>query len=807
MTQAGTYWCRGSGGDQVSFTDNSTAISIEKKVPNRAVVIMQHNWTQIFSGESIHVRCEIEGIGITDWEYEWRRPNSNFPSKHSELRISSATEYHSGNYMCKGTRDYYFSTEWSKAIVLTVSSHRPYAHVSANKRGLTLGDNTVTLTCSVNPPSSCWKYYWYRDDKTSKHLTKDAIFHSNGQITVSKEGYYWCRGGRGNPVYYTDFSYSFNIDRIVTYRAIVSLQPKWSVVYIGQTLYLTCEIRERKDIEWEYEWVTTSSWNPPNQHECIIKNPSPSHTGNYSCKAKLKNGLHYSTAWSDSIEVTVSDQPKPVLTVSPLWLRPGALVTLSCKVENPAVGWRFYWYKIVPELDFSYIYELLPGSSNGTGQDSYILNGQTQTAGYVCRAGRGDPVYYTHYSKEKFVWSGGFVSQASLTVHPDRVQHFTNQSGLLSCEGNSTKWRMMFSAEDSNLFHCSDWNVMTGSTCNNNSFWPRNVVYWCESGGEFSSAVNITLQDENIILVSPVHPVPKGNSVSLGCKLREEKMVSNVIFYQNDKVIQNDTRTELNISAVSKSDEGFYKCQYSGKESPPSWMTVKYDIFLALPVHPVAEGDSVTLGCKLNTGVLVYNVVFYQNDQVVQNDTGGELTLPAVSKSDEGFYKCRSSGKESPQTWMAVSVSKPWVPVLLVVGLVSGFTLFVLLLLCWFQKTKIFRCNQSQTTNQKNPSTDKRISQDETQIYCSLAHGDVCIYESLRPPGATGNVSDDLNHLKDVEDNNSDVCIYESPTHPGVTGNDVPGGDLNDVGDNSSNDDTDESSDYCNVNPYQRYDR
>lgn len=75
--------------------------------------------------------------------------------------------------------------------------------------------------------------------------------------------------------------------------------------------------------------------------------------------------------------------------------------------------------------------------------------------------------------------------------------------------------------------------------------------------------------------MSPVHPVSEGNSVSLGCKLREEKNVSNVIFYKNNKVIQNDMRAELNISSVSQSDEGFYKCQYSGKESPQSWMTVK----------------------------------------------------------------------------------------------------------------------------------------------------------------------------------------------------------------------------------------
>ena len=77
------------------------------------------------------------------------------------------------------------------------------------------------------------------------------------------------------------------------------------------------------------------------------------------------------------------------------------------------------------------------------------------------------------------------------------------------------------------------------------------------------------------ILVSPVHPVTEGASVSLSCSLRTQKILSNVFFYHNDKLIQNDTRGELKISAVSKSDEGFYKCQYSGRESAQSWMSVK----------------------------------------------------------------------------------------------------------------------------------------------------------------------------------------------------------------------------------------
>ncbi|XP_037614136.1 uncharacterized protein LOC119481365 [Sebastes umbrosus] len=270
------------------------------------------------------------------------------------------------------------------------------------------------------------------------------------------------------------------------------------------------------------------------------------------------------------------DNPKPVLTVSPLWLSPGDSVTLNCSVTDPSAGWRFYWYKAVPkQSNNSYSYELLPGRINGTEQDFYIVHGQTHTAGYVCRAGGGEPMRYTRYSKLRFVWSGDSHS-ASVKVSPDRVQHFSSESVSLSCEGNFAKWRVMRFTGAGHLSSCSDWGTVNGPTCNIHRLKNKTAVFWCESGsGQFSNAVNITGQNKDIILVSPVHPVTEGGSFTLGCKLKKGTFDSNVHFYRDDDLIQNNDRAELNISSLSKSDEGLYKCQCSGKASPRSWMSVK----------------------------------------------------------------------------------------------------------------------------------------------------------------------------------------------------------------------------------------
>uniref|UniRef100_A0AAZ1X0N7 Ig-like domain-containing protein n=1 Tax=Oreochromis aureus TaxID=47969 RepID=A0AAZ1X0N7_OREAU len=217
-------------------------------------------------------------------------------------------------------------------------------------------------------------------------------------------------------------------------KPTVTLQPSWTQIYSGETVTVRCEIQGGEGAQWTYEWSPAKLNTPPTSNEYKINRVTKSDSGGYSCRGRR------SSSWTDdSVTLTVSDnKPRPVLTVSPSWLSPGASVTLNCQVEHPSAGWSFYWYKAVPDLsEKSSSYELLPDGS-GTAQDSYIIHGQTHTAGYVCRAGRGDPEYHTDHSQPKFVWSAA----ASLTVSPDRVQHFTSDSVSLTCEGNFTEWRV-----------------------------------------------------------------------------------------------------------------------------------------------------------------------------------------------------------------------------------------------------------------------------------------------------------------------------------------------------------------------------
>ncbi|XP_069578357.1 Fc receptor-like protein 5 isoform X11 [Brachyistius frenatus] len=543
-----------------------------------AVLTSDPDWSTYFPGESVMFICDMKEGEVTDWEYKIKKDDEEFIhyNSHETYKLQISSTYYSGNYQCCGRKRSSHDPKCSNVLSLTVSG-RPKATLTPGTTTISVGD-TVRLTCSVER-SDGWKYEWFRRTSDTKEVQLSTNDGQNKVISVSQGGIYRCRGGRGNPDFYTDISDDVTIHVTFLNKPVLRQQPYWSPTFSGEMITLTCEVSGGESTEWVYEWRRAWSVVHHENKKYWKFRASESISGDYDCRRRLRDDSYSSTDWSDSFSLMILERPLSVLTVSPSWLSPGASVTLSCVVQHPSAGWRFYWYKALPDISDkfgSYIKELLPGSINGTAQDSYIVHGQRDTAGYLCRAGRGDPEYHTVYSNPKFVWSGDFNPSASLTVNPDRAQHFTSDSVSLTCEGNSTEWRVRRFTDTSLLSYCSFWGTMKGSTCNVQKILFSTTVYWCESGSAFSNAVNITGQrDDDIILVSPVHPATEGSSVILDCKLRTENVLSNVIFYKNDKIIQNDPRGQMIISAVSTTDEGFYKCQYSGKESPQSWMAVK----------------------------------------------------------------------------------------------------------------------------------------------------------------------------------------------------------------------------------------
>ncbi|XP_014873624.1 obscurin-like isoform X2 [Poecilia latipinna] len=584
------YACRAGIGNPETFTNHS-----EPKIVWSADSHPAASLTVSPAREKLYIVDDIQ-LKCTGSSADWRvkRVRQSYDqsdvsdcSSWGTMTGSSCTfsspQYPRAVYWCESG-----SGEFSNAVNITLI-HPPQPTLFVSPSWLSPGAS-VTLSCEVKPSSAGWRFYWYKavPDLSQNNYTYDPLPDITGGTVENVYIVYGqkhtagfsCRGGKGNPELFTEYSEPRFVWSADSHPAAsLTVSPNRKKLYIVDDIQLKCT---GSSADWRVRRIR-QSYNHSDVSDC-------SSWGTMTGSSCSFSSLQYSVAlywcesesgeFSNAVNITVHLAPLLHLTVSPSWLIPGASVNLSCEVDPPSEGWMFYWYEAVPDLSRNdYRYELLPDNVNGTKQDSLVIHGQNHTAGYACRVGYGNPEFLSRYSEPKFVCSPASRPAASLSVSPDREQHFTSESVTLNCGGNSAEWRvkvMRESGSSSFTDSCSAWGAMNGSLCAFSSPQYYKAAFWCESeSGELSNAVNITVQDEGLLLVSPVHPVTEGASVTLSCRLRGENKLSDVIFYHNDKLIQNDSRGELKISAVSQSDEGFYKCEHSGEVSPQSWMAVK----------------------------------------------------------------------------------------------------------------------------------------------------------------------------------------------------------------------------------------
>ncbi|XP_041925187.1 B-cell receptor CD22-like [Alosa sapidissima] len=201
-------------------------------------------------------------------------------------------------------------------------------------------------------------------------------------------------------------------------------------------------------------------------------------------------------------------------------------------------------------------------------------------------------------------------------------------------------------------------------------------------------------------------------------------------------------------------DGGVYWCQSeSGEQSNPVNITVHTgNVILESPVHPVTEGDHLTLRCSYRYQPSNISADFYKDGTLLQTSTTGEMTIPAVSKSHEGLYKCSNPERgESPVSWITVKVlivpapysgSSLLVPIGGVVGLVIMVVLIIILFLLYrFKKLKAGLGIQTTPPGQQRECTNHRSNQDQSQPgesdgaqseYMPLQRGTTDVYDTIK---------------------------------------------------------------------------
>ncbi|XP_026092145.1 Fc receptor-like protein 5 isoform X6 [Carassius auratus] len=588
LKHTGVYACSAERGKPAYNSDiSNTQLLWVTENPKARVSIKpaQH----VFRGETVTLRCDVYSEGVTSWQYVWYKEGSGRVfSDLQQHTFSPVTESDAGKYFCIGAETGGSRTSrLSDEVTLTVSVPRAVLSVSPQK-WLTEGDS-VTLICQVNGSSTGWTFSWFTltlssDNSNHYDLLSDSSRGAGGNYTVSSAdlkhtGVYACSAERGKPAFNSTISNTQLLWVTENPKATVSIKPAQHV-FRGETVTLRCDVYSEGVTSWQYVWYKEGSgrvFSDLQQH--TFSPVTESDAGKYFCYGAERGGSRTSHR-SDKVTLTVS-VPRAVLSVSPQkWLTEGDSVTLICQVNGSSTGWTFSWFTLTLSSDNSSLYKRLSDSSRGAGGNYTVSSADLKHTGvYACSAERGKPAYNSTISNTQLLWVTGVSPPVSLIVSPSRTQHFTFVSLSLSCEekSNSGGWRMRRYTDRWGLEDCSSsvWRSQTGSTCTISSTSTEETgVYWCESeSGEKTHPVNITVH-LNVILESPVHPVTEGETLTLHCLDKYSTPNLTADFYKDGTLIQNNI-TEMILSTVSKSDEGFYSCKHRVKgESPESWISV-----------------------------------------------------------------------------------------------------------------------------------------------------------------------------------------------------------------------------------------
>uniref|UniRef100_A0A8C2AUP0 Ig-like domain-containing protein n=1 Tax=Cyprinus carpio TaxID=7962 RepID=A0A8C2AUP0_CYPCA len=243
----------------------------------------------VFRGETVTLRCDIDGEGVTSWQYSWYKDGSFYTySELQEHTFSPVTESDAGKYFCYGAESGGSrSSNMSDEVTLTVSA---VLNLSPQN-----GD-TVTLRCDIDGKGvTSWQYIWYKDG--SANVFSELQEHTFRPVTESDAGKYSCYGAeRGG-------SHSSNISDAVTLTVSEKSKPVMtsSSLFAGDSVTLRCEVDQSWD-GGEFLWSKNSNTESTEAATKTIDSVKVSDGGEYRCRAR--RGGYY-TDYSEPVTVTI----------------------------------------------------------------------------------------------------------------------------------------------------------------------------------------------------------------------------------------------------------------------------------------------------------------------------------------------------------------------------------------------------------------------------------------------------------------------------------------------------------------------
>ncbi|XP_051742872.1 Fc receptor-like protein 5 isoform X23 [Ctenopharyngodon idella] len=708
--------------------------------------------SSVFTGDSVTLRCDIYDEGR---QYSWYKDGSFMDfSELQEHTFSSVSKSDAGKYSCYGKETE--GSHWShrsNEVTLTVSE-RPKPKVSIKPDQHVFRGDSVTLRCDIDAEGvTSWRYYWYKGG--SFRVFSELQEHTFRSVSESDAGKYSCDGLERGGSNWSHHSDEVTLTVSDFPKPTLTVEPQ-SSVFTGDSVTLRCKVDPSRD-GWEFLWSKNSN---PESTEAATKTISPvkvSDGGEYRCRAQRQG---YYTDYSEPVTVTIYGKPKPEVSIKPdQHVFRGDSVTLRCDIDPEGVtSWRYNWYK---GGSFSFSSELQGHTFRSVSE--------SDASKYSCDGAERGGSRWSHRSDEVTLTLSD--PRAVLSVSPQKWLTEGDPVTLI-CEvnGSSTGWTFSwFTQTETDSSDVSDhYELLSDSSRGSGGKYTvssaalnHTGVYVCRAERE-KTAYKTPYSNKQPLWVTGVSPPVSliispsrtqhftSVSLSLSCENKSNSDGWTVRRYTDSRgledcsssVFGSQTGSTCKISSTRISHTGVYWCQSeSGAKSHPVNITVHFGVVLESPVHPVTEGDNLTLHCLYKHPTpSILRADFYKDGSLIQNQTT-EMIIPTVSKSHEGFYYCKHPERgESPKSWISVRVSpdsrsdglKQPVIIGVTAGLTVVFFIIVFLVLLWrYRNNKGGRSESpSAVSQQQNISQTSEQNQSEDG-YKTLLSGTAHVYDSV----------------------------------------------------------------------------
>ncbi|XP_078791993.1 Fc receptor-like protein 5 isoform X1 [Oryzias latipes] len=212
------------------------------------------------------------------------------------------------------------------------------------------------------------------------------------------------------------------------------------------------------------------------------------------------------------------------------------------------------------------------------------------------------------------------ITLAVLSIRPNRSQFFQYDSFAVSCTADSSGWTVKRNTSVHVDQECHRSGGVPGeSLCVIEMAYPSDTgVYWCENErGRSSNAVSISVTYAGVILESPPHPLTDGDNVTLSCFYKTETRRTatsdfTANFYKNGVLLGSGAAGRMILTAVSRSDEGLYRCEHpDGEESEESWLTVRDRAQCGAAAPPLMSRTKLLISSLLFIFYNVFLILFF----------------------------------------------------------------------------------------------------------------------------------------------------------------------------------------------------